>query len=200
MRTRRQQTSRLIDLNQKLSHPLIHPVMPIHEKGKAMKSLRPGTAHKTRPIQDLSTGEHDAYRGKEKLADGTHCPDCGAVIANGRWQWLNAAKGAVLERCPACLRIHDNFPAGYVTLTGSYLAEHRAEILSIAQNVAAKEKAEHPMQRLMNIVEENGEVKMTTTDVHLARAIGDALHRAHGGKLEIKYGPDDNIVRVAWNR
>ena len=165
-----------------------------------MKSPRPSTAHKTRPIQDLSTGEHDAYRAKEKLADGTRCPDCGAVIANGRWQWLNASDAAASARCPACLRIHDNFPAGYVTLTGSYMAEHRAEILSIAQNVAAKEKAEHPMQRLMNIVEENGEVKMTTTDIHLARAIGDALHRAHGGKLDIKYGPDDNVVRVAWNR
>ncbi len=56
------------------------------------------------------------------------------------------------------------------------------------------------MQRLMNIVETVQEVKITTTDVHLARAIGDALHRAHGGKLEVKYGPDDSIVRVAWDR
>ena len=165
-----------------------------------MKSSRPSSPHQTRPIQDLSTGEHDAYRAKQKLSDGTRCPDCGAVIANGRWQWLSAIEGAASERCPACLRIHDNFPAGYVTLTGSYLDEHRAEILGIAHNVASKEKAEHPMQRLMNIIEESGEVKITTTDIHLARAIGDALHRAHGGKLEIKYGPDDNIVRVAWNR
>ncbi len=165
-----------------------------------MKSPRPSSSHQTRPIQDLSKGEHDAYRANEKLADGTCCPDCGAVIANGRWQWLEAPVGAVFERCPACLRIHDNFPAGYVTLRGSYLAEHRTEILSIAQNLAAKEKAEHPLQRLMNTVEDHDEVKMTTTDIHLARAIGDALHHAHGGKLDIKYGPDDNVVRVEWNR
>ena len=56
------------------------------------------------------------------------------------------------------------------------------------------------MQRVMKIVEERGAVKITTTDIHLARAIGDALHRAHDGALEIKYGPDDNIVRVAWHR
>ncbi len=165
-----------------------------------MKSLRPDTSHKTRPSQDLSTGEHDAYRAKEKLPDGTRCPDCGAVIANGRWQWLTALEGAARERCPACLRIHDDFPAGYVNLTGSYVDEQRAEILSIVHNLASKQKAEHPMQRVMKIVEERGAVKITTTDIHLARAIGDALHRAHAGALEIKYGPDDNIVRVAWHR
>ena len=88
MNTRRQQTRDLIDLDQKLSRSLIHPVTHVHEKGNAMKSLRPDTSHKTRPSQDLSTGEHDAYRAKEKLPDGTHCPDCGAVIANGRWQWV----------------------------------------------------------------------------------------------------------------
>lgn len=165
-----------------------------------MKSPRQPTFHQARPTQDLSTGEHDAYRAKEKLVDGASCPDCGAVVVNGRWQWQSATEGVVSERCPACRRIRDNFPAGYVTLSGSYLDEHRAEILAIVQNVAAKEKAEHPMQRLMNIVDANREVKLTTTDIHLARAIGDAVQHAHGGKLEVKYGPDDNIVRVSWNR
>ena len=124
----------------------------------------------------------------------------GAVFTDGRWQWLTAPEGAARERCPACLRIHDQFPAGYVNLTGLYINDHRTEILSVVHNLESKEKAEHPLQRVMNIVEDSSGVQITTTDIHLARAIGDALHRAHGGKLEVKYGADDNLVRVAWNR
>lgn len=165
-----------------------------------MNTSRPSASHKTRPIQDLSTGEHDAYRTKKKLPEGTCCPDCGAVFADGRWQWLTAVEGIARERCPACLRIQDHFPAGYVSLTGSYINQHRAEILSIVNNLESKEKAEHPLQRVMNIQEDSSGMQITTTDIHLARAIGDALRHAHGGHLEIKYGPDDHVVRVAWNR
>jgi NMD protein affecting ribosome stability and mRNA decay len=165
-----------------------------------MKNPRTSTSHKTHPIQDLSSGEHDAYRAKQKLSDGTCCPDCGAVFTDSRWQWSSARDDAPRERCPACRRIHDNFPAGYVHLAGAYVVEHRAEISAIVRNLESKEKAEHPLQRVMNIEEDSGGMRITTTDVHLARAMGEALHHAHGGKLEIKYGPDDNVVRVAWNR
>ncbi len=165
-----------------------------------MNTPRPNPSHKTRPIQDLSTGEHDAYRAREKLAEGTCCPDCGAVFADGRWQWSRAPKTTASERCPACQRIHDHFPAGYVSLTGTYINDHRAEIFRIVHNLESNEKTEHPSQRVMNIVEDGGSVEITTTDIHLARAIGDALRHAHGGNLEIRYGPDDNVVRVAWNR
>lgn len=165
-----------------------------------MKKPRLSTSLKTHPIQDLSRGTHDAYRAKEKLTEGTCCPDCGAVFADGRWQWLTAHDYAPRERCPACMRIRDHFPAGYVQLAGSYVGEHRSEIIAIVRNLESKEKAEHPLQRVMAIEEDSGGMKITTTDIHLARAVGDALHHAHGGKLEIKYGPDDNVVRVEWNR
>ena len=39
-----------------------------------------------------------------------------------------------------------------------------------------------------------------TTDVHLARRIGDALHGAFHGELVIKYSPDEYLVRVNWTR
>ena len=119
---------------------------------------------------------------------------------DGRWQWLHSVAGAPHERCPACLRIRDHFPAGYVNLTGPYVEQHRPELFRVVRNLESKEKGEHPMQRVMNIVEQNNGVQITTTDSHLARAIGDALHHAHGGELEVKYADEDNVVRVAWHR
>lgn len=165
-----------------------------------MKSPRPSSVHKTHPVQDLSAGKHDAYRATAKLAQGTCCPDCGVVFADGRWQWLKARQDAPRERCPACMRIHDQFPAGYINLTGAYIYEHRTELLAIVRNLELKERSEHPMQRIMKIEEDHDKMQITTTDVHLARAIGDALRRAHGGSLDVKYSADDNVVRVVWTQ
>jgi NMD protein affecting ribosome stability and mRNA decay len=169
-----------------------------HEKMNAMKTPRPRMYQKMRPIQDLSRSEHDTYRTVRKLAEGTSCPDCGATFAKGRWQWKTVLQDAPSERCPACLRIRDQFPAGYVNLAGAYVADHRAEVLSMVHNLELKEKAEHPLQRVMKIEENSSGMLITTTDVHLARAIGDTLHRAHGGKLEVKYNADENLIRVSW--
>jgi hypothetical protein len=33
---------------------------------------------------------------------------------------------------------------------------------------------------------------VTTTDIHLARGIGDALHHAYRGELEFHYNPEQN--------
>ena len=52
----------------------------------------------------------------------------------------------------------------------------------------------------MDITEEGGVTSVTTTDVHLARRIGEALHHAYQGKLDIKYSQDEYVVRVTWER
>jgi NMD protein affecting ribosome stability and mRNA decay len=165
-----------------------------------MKTPRPPASRKTRPNQSLPPAEFDAYRQHEKLPAGTTCPDCGAIFADGRWQWLATGKSGAHQRCPACLRIRDQFPAGYVTLSGPFLVQHRSDIFDAIRNLESKEKHEHPLQRIMNTVDEKESVQITTTDSHLARAIGTALHRAHGGELEVKFSEQDNVARVTWHR
>ena len=63
--------------------------------------------------QVLEGFPHDSYKSKGKLADPTRCPRCGATFHRGRWTWDPAPEGAHEEMCPACHRIHDEFPAGY---------------------------------------------------------------------------------------
>lgn len=142
----------------------------------------------------------DAYKASMKLPTPTACGACGAVFAHGRWQWLARPENAHSEMCPACHRIHDRFPAGYVKLEGEFARSHRTELTELARNLEQKEKLEHPLQRIMDIVEEDGDVLITTTDIHLAHGIGEALHHAYDGTLESRYNAEENLLRVRWKR
>lgn len=156
--------------------------------------------HPIRHDRLLQEAVHDTYQTKGKLHEPTVCPDCGAVFHAGRWQWLEKPKGAHQASCPACHRMRDKFPAGYVSLSGKFLAAHEAEIMQLVQHREAREKAEHPLQRLMAIEKTEQGTLITTTDIHLARGIGEALHHAYQGELEFHYNPEQNLVRVTWSR
>jgi NMD protein affecting ribosome stability and mRNA decay len=142
----------------------------------------------------------DSYKSKGKLSEPTVCPDCGAVFHAGRWQWLDKPKDAHQETCPACHRVRDHFPAGYVSLSGEFFAKHEPEILQLMRHREAQEKAEHPLQRIIAIEKTKHGTLVTTTDIHLARGIGEALHHAYQGELEFHYNSDQNLLRVSWSR
>jgi hypothetical protein len=41
---------------------------------------------------------------------------------------------------------------------------------------------------------------LTLTDAHLARGIGEALHRAYEGEIDYQYTKEDIMLRVTWTR
>lgn len=145
---------------------------------------------------------HDPYVTPGKYHEGTRCGTCGAVYREGRWQWPSQTESApaASAACPACRRIEDRFPAGYLSLTGPYVAAHRDELERIAHKVAQQEGAEHPLNRIMGIDAKDGGIEITTTDVHLPRRIGEALKRAHDGELSITFARDACEIRVSWRR
>jgi NMD protein affecting ribosome stability and mRNA decay len=163
-------------------------------------ALNHAAFHPVRRDRLLQEAEHDTYKTKGKLPEPTVCPDCGAVFHAGRWQWLARPAAAHEERCPACHRQHDEFPAGYVHLSGDFLHAHEAEILSLVRHQEAQEKAEHPLKRIMKIAQVAAGYEITTTDIHLARRIGEALHHAYQGELEFHYNPQQCLLRVNWLR
>jgi len=142
----------------------------------------------------------DSYKSKDKLPEPTRCPVCGASYHHGRWTWDAAPAGAHETMCPACHRIHDKFPAGYVTLKGEFLNQHREEILKIVRNSETKEKTEHPLERIMAIEDIDDGVLVTTTGTHLARDIAGRIHSAYKGTLAQHYAKDENLLRVTWSR
>ena len=149
---------------------------------------------------DRPTHQDDPYRAGHRPPEPTRCPDCNATFAQGRWSWEKAPEDAYEQLCPACQRMHDRFPAGYVTIKGEFFASHRDEIITLIQNHEKKEKAERPLQRLMGIEDKKDGVEVTTTDSHLARGIGEALHDAYKGDLKLRYSRDENLLRATWKR
>lgn len=156
-----------------------------------------GARHEER----LQPAREDGYHDDFKHADPAACPRCRATYLRGRWTWAQAPADCVRRLCPACQRIEDNFPAGYVTIRGEFLAAHRDEVLKLVAARAERARLSHPLQRIIGMQEvERGGVLVTTTDAHLARGIGVALRDAFKGQLGIRFSRDENLVRATWSR
>ncbi len=160
--------------------------------------LPPGRAPRgDRRIQEY---EHDTYKTKGKLPEPTACPQCGAVFHKGRWTWDPKPQGAHETLCPACHRIKDHYPKGLLTLKGAFLAQHYDEIHGLVRNEEAKEKAEHPLSRIMKIEQQDDATVISTTDTHLPRRIGETLHHAYEGEFNFHYDQGEEFIRVFWER
>jgi NMD protein affecting ribosome stability and mRNA decay len=143
---------------------------------------------------------HDAYPAREKWPEPTVCTVCGSRFVGGRWTW-EAGPDAVHETvCPACRRIRDDFPAGYVQIRGLFLTGHQEEIHNLIRNIEAAEKEDHPLERLIAVKNEDGGLLVTTTGIHVARRIGEALERAYQGELTIQYAEGTKRIRIDWER
>ena len=152
------------------------------------------------PDQRAAANDEDLYRATSKPLGPAYCPTCKAVFQGGRWTWDRRPDDAYEHVCPACRRIHDKFPAGYVMIKGEFLKGHREEIVALVTSMVDREKAERPLQRIMAIEDVREGLQVTTTDSALARGIGEALHEAYKGDLKLKYSRDENLLRATWKR
>ena len=143
---------------------------------------------------------HDAYKQRKKWPEPTLCTECGALFVKGRWSWKTPPKKVHRAICPACQRIADNCPAGYVELKGAYFAEHRDEILNLVHNVEKDEKDARPLERIGAITDKKDYTLVTTTGIHIARRIGESLSHSYKGKLSFQYAEAANRIRVYWQR
>lgn len=139
---------------------------------------------------------HDTYKENKKRPEPSACSDCGSVFVGGRWTWNEAPEDAAMVVCPACQRIADNYPAGYVELKGEFYQQRQVEILNLVNNEEKLEKGEHPMERIMAITPKGDLTEITTTGVHMARRIGDAIVRAYQGDMSFTYADNEKSIRV----
>ena len=155
------------------------------------------------PRQDRLLREHvhDPYKTRLKLAEPMQCPQCSAVYHKGRWTWPKVPpENPHEELCQACHRINDKYPAGELTLSGTFLADHGEEIIGLVHNVEKEENREHPLHRIMQIQEVDGSTVITTTDIHLPRRIAQAMADAWEGQLDMHYDEEGYFIRLHWQR
>jgi hypothetical protein len=154
------------------------------------------TRYRSRIFDDK---RHDPYQPAGKYPEPTRCEQCGAVYHGGRWRWGEAPSAAGSDICPACRRVQDKLPAGWLILEGPFVVSHRTELLGIIRNEAEHERVEHPLNRIMQLDEHGERIEISTTDIHLPQRIGEALKRAHHGELTVQYGKDEYSVRLRWH-
>jgi hypothetical protein len=143
---------------------------------------------------------HDAYREWGKWPEPTACTECGSLFLDGRWSWKPPPADANKVVCPACQRIADDYPAGSVEISGPFFQQNREELLNLVRNEEKLEKGERPMERIISIADEGDHTLVTTTGVHIARRIGEALSRAYQGDFSFQYGDAEKSIRVYWSR
>ena len=154
----------------------------------------------TRRDRNIKERRRDVEKASGKLPEPTACPQCGVVFHKGRWTWDATPPKARETLCPACRRVNANTPAGSLTMKGTYLRAHRQDILNLARNEEAQEKAEHPLSRIMSIKEDGDALVLSATDAHMVRRIGEALHHAHQGDFSIQYSGDGQSAQAVWAR
>ena len=157
-------------------------------------------ATQPRPARRIHEDAPGAAPGK--LPEIAGCPECGASYRNGRWTWKQAPAGAYEHRCPACDRIAAGYPAGALHVEGGFAAAHRDELMALLRHVEERQRAEHPLKRIMAVRNEGPGFVVTVTDAKLAQSLGRALESAYQGLLELPPTTSDtgNLVRVRWTR
>ena len=149
----------------------------------------------------------DPFMAEETLKDPSLCTSCKTVYRHGHWAldpatYRRLADDPEVNRinCPACQKIASGYPEGIVTLSGSYLWKHEAEIERILSNAAKKALAKNPFERVMRRHREQDKLVIETTDRKLAEHLGRVLHKAHQGELQISWDGSPGACRVHWER
>ena len=148
----------------------------------------------------IKDSRKDVYREITTLKEFTLCSICGAVFINGRWTWHKVPEENIKVVCPACRRINDKFPAGHIQIKGNFCRNHKTEILNLIKNIEKLEKTERPMERIMNINEERTQTSVTTTGIHIARRIGEAISKSYDCNFSFQYGDEEKSIRVQCSR
>lgn len=154
-----------------------------------------------RDLKNLDKG--NPYFEYRKYPEPTECKICGLVYLNGRWTVKTLEKGITnKEVCPACRIIKDRNPLGVCVLEGNFLRDekNKIEIKNIIKNIEKNVREKRPLQRIMEIKEEDGKIEITTTYDHLARRIGESIYKAYKGELVLKYQEGERFARVFWKR
>ncbi len=148
--------------------------------------------------------ERDTYLPKLSPKEVIQCTGCGAFYHRRHWMLAVPAGFNPPTRmhpiyCPACRKMKERYPSGELSLKGMN-PEERQEILRILRNEEEAARNKNPLERIMNVAQQNGEWKVETTTEKLAQRLGRSVRKARGGKLAYKWSHNNKFLRVIWEQ
>jgi hypothetical protein len=173
---------------------------------RVVKAVKQGRGFFSNPRR-VAGQQPDPYAVRGAPAGRAVCKECCAVYEKKRWRFDDAAyaklsqqKQARTVTCPACVKTHDRYAEGVLTLRWSGLPEHRRDILSLLRRVVARAKDVNPLGRIVKIEDDGKEVRVLTTNTALAQRMGREMEQAYHGKTHYHWSHRDKLVRVYWER
>lgn len=155
-------------------------------------------------------GGSDPYKNALAYKDMSVCKKCHSIYHNKRWVTDNELYNSILKKkeginytiCPACLKIETKYYNGVVELSGSFLSEHKSDILNLVKNTVERADYIDPLEKIENIEEDDEKniVRIYTTSEDLAQRIGRNIERAYKGDIEYSFSERDLLLRVYWKR
>ncbi len=136
------------------------------------------------PIASRSAPGGDGVTFPSRQDAAAVCSECGAVHADGRWEWRDRPQFAREVVCPACRCTAGQLAIGIVHISGGFEEAHRDHLTCIIRHYGAKAAAVHPQKRIVAIVTDVTGIRVMATDACLTRDIEAVLRRVYNGRLE----------------
>jgi len=155
--------------------------------------------------------DHEAGRHRPlKAGTGARvCERCGAAYIKRRWTMAGTPNVESLKQlaapartlCPACHMAAEGQFAGEVRLSGTFLTAHRDDIESLLHAEARRAAEDSPMARILSLTLESPErLIVRTTTEHLAKRLGEAVHKAYHGTVHYEFSHENKFAHVTWTR
>ena len=152
----------------------------------------------------------DDARAQEAPPEPIVCAGCGALYVDRHWSHSVSARTFAAKSgqpvqvriCGACRQRNVGVPHGFVHVDGQFVRRHRAELVNLLRNEAARAAEDDPLARILDW-HENGhtdDILVTTTTDHLAIRLGRALESAYDGRVLYGFSHENELAHVWWHR
>jgi NMD protein affecting ribosome stability and mRNA decay len=144
----------------------------------------------------------------EEGQEASICTECNALYQNKRWFYdenlarkLGGTEKVRQVVCPTCRKVKEQYPEGYLTLSGGFFAERKDEVITLLKNEAFRVSSRSVLDRVITMTEEGkDQLVVKTTTEKLAQHLGRAVYRASKGELDFRWSETNPLVRVYWTR
>ncbi|MDR4471372.1 MAG: ATPase [Nitrospira sp.] len=150
--------------------------------------------HSARHDRFVEEYKHDSYKMPGKLKEPTVCT-VRRPLPKGRWTWEAKPADAEPITCPACLRIQDKNPKGFVTLKRDLHDPASRSGDGADSQYRGAGKSSTPW--LASWRSKTGPRGWSSSATPIAPAHRQRLKHAHHGELDIR-DQDEEFVRITW--